>query len=85
MAPAAVLNGVPNTMPLTEYSTNPTSFPTEKTAASKLVPEAFLLPDGHPDVRSQFTEELLHALLKLFSTSVSSSHPASTMLSNKLR
>lgn len=47
MAPIPTLNGVPNGMPLTEYSANPTS---EKTAASSSVPEAFLLPDGHPDV-----------------------------------
>ena len=47
MAPTTITNGVHNSMPLTEYSANPTS---EKTAASSSVPEAFLLPDGHPDV-----------------------------------
>ena len=49
MAPIILSNGVHNGMPLTEYSANPTS---EKTAASSSVPEAFLLPDGHPDVSS---------------------------------
>ena len=48
MAPVLVPNGAHNGMPLTEYSANPTS---EKTAASSSVPAAFLLPDGHPDVR----------------------------------
>lgn len=47
MAPIPMTNGVHNGMPLTEYSANPTP---KKTAASSLVPEAFLLPDGHPDV-----------------------------------
>ena len=51
MAPISMPNGAPNGMPLTEYSANPTS---EKTVASSLVPEAFLLPDGHPDVCSSF-------------------------------
>ena len=46
MAPAPLVNG--NAMPLTEYSANPKL--SERTAASSLVPEAFLLPDGHPDV-----------------------------------
>ena len=47
MAPISLTNGTHNDMPLTEYSANPIS---EKTAASSSVPEAFLLPDGHPDV-----------------------------------
>lgn len=51
MAPIPTLNGVPNGMPLTEYSANPIS---EKTAASSSVPEAFLLSDGHPDVCNTF-------------------------------
>lgn len=51
MAPTLMPNGVHNGMPLTEYSANPTS---EKTAASSSVPDAFLLPDGHPDVRNIF-------------------------------
>ena len=50
MAPIAVPNGTHNQMPLTEYSANPISSPTEKTPASSLLPNAFLLPNGHPDV-----------------------------------
>ena len=38
-----------NAMPLTEYSANPTP-PVDKLPASSQVPEAFLLPDGFPDV-----------------------------------
>ena len=50
MAPMAMPNGVKNGMPLTEYSASPFSNSTEKTPASSLLPDAFLLPDGHPDV-----------------------------------
>ena len=40
----------PNGMPLTEYAADPS--PTlQKSPASLQVPEAFLLPDGFPDVR----------------------------------
>ena len=55
MAPIPMSNGVHNGMPLTEYSANPT---TEKTAASSSVPEAFLLPDGHPDVSKCLSRSL---------------------------
>lgn len=47
MAPTPMPNG--NAMPLTEYSAAPNG--DEHTEASSLVPKAFLLPDGHPDVR----------------------------------
>lgn len=50
MEPSTLPNGVHNKMPLTEYSANPISEPAEKTPASALLPEAYLLPDGHPDV-----------------------------------
>ncbi|KAL6716709.1 threonine deaminase [Lecanora helva] len=49
MAPAAIPNGVNNSMPLTEYSANPSLSLHERTPASALLPDAFLLPDGHPD------------------------------------
>jgi hypothetical protein len=52
MAPVPMANGVSNGMPLTEYTANPDKNPTEKTPASALLPEAFLTPDGHPDVRT---------------------------------
>ena len=55
MAPIPMSNGVHTGMPLTEYSARPTC---EKTAASSLVPEAFLLPDGHPDVSNSFRRSL---------------------------
>ncbi len=46
MAPLLPTNGTG--FPLTEYSAGrPVN---ESTEASKLVPEAFLLRDGHPDV-----------------------------------
>lgn len=38
-----------NAMPLTEYAANPIP-PVNKSPASSQVPEAFLLPDGFPDV-----------------------------------
>ena len=38
-----------NGMPLTEYAANPTK-PVDPLPASSQVPEAFLLPDGFPDV-----------------------------------
>ena len=38
-----------NGMPLTEYAANPTK-PVDLLPASSQVPEAFLLPDGFPDV-----------------------------------
>ena len=50
MALGPLTNGMHNGMPLTEYSASPTSNSSEKSAASPLVPEAFLLADGHPDV-----------------------------------
>jgi len=51
MAPGPLSNGFPNDMPLTEYSANPVDGPSATTLASAAVPEAFLLPDGHPDAR----------------------------------
>ena len=53
MAPIAVQDGARNGMPLTEYSADPISTPAEKTPASALLPDDFLLPDGHPDVRKR--------------------------------
>lgn len=50
MAPMAISDGAQNGMPLTEYSANASSNPAEKTPASSLLPDAFLLSDGHPDV-----------------------------------
>ncbi|KAI4101730.1 MAG: hypothetical protein L6R37_004811 [Teloschistes peruensis] len=44
---AKIVNG--NAMPLTEYSANPSSLPSEKSDASTAVPPEFLLPDGYPD------------------------------------
>ena len=42
----------PNGLPLTEYAADPS--PTlQKSPASLQVPEAFLLPDGFPDVRDR--------------------------------
>ena len=38
-----------NAMPLTEYAANPIP-PVNKSPASSQIPEAFLLPDGFPDV-----------------------------------
>lgn len=38
-----------NGMPLTEYAAKPTK-PVDPLPASSQVPEAFLLPDGFPDV-----------------------------------
>lgn len=52
MAPVPMANGVSNGMPLTEYTANPDKNPSEKTPASALLPESFLIPDGHPDVRT---------------------------------
>ena len=46
----AMANGVPNGMPLTEYSANPTQDTPMKTSASNSIPPEYLLPDGHPDV-----------------------------------
>lgn len=46
----AISDGAQNGMPLTEYSANASSNPAEKTPASSLLPDAFLLSDGHPDV-----------------------------------
>ena len=39
-----------NAMPLTEYAANPIP-PVNKSPVSSQVPEAFLLPDGFPDVK----------------------------------
>lgn len=42
----------PAGMSLTEYSANPSTPPEERRSRIKgVVPEDFLLPDGHPDVR----------------------------------
>lgn len=37
-------------IPLTEYSANPLTTPSEQSHASASVPPEFLLPDGYPDV-----------------------------------
>lgn len=55
MSPISLSNGTHNGMPLTEYSANPSATPTGRTRTSSLLPEACLLPDGHPDVRSILT------------------------------
>ncbi|MCJ1279092.1 hypothetical protein MMC21_006915 [Puttea exsequens] len=49
MAPEPVSNGVHNQMPLTEYSSNPSSDASTKTPASSLLPPEYLLSDSHPD------------------------------------
>ena len=51
MAPILMENGIQNGMPLTEYSATPDSHTGKRTRASSLLPESFLYPDGHPDVR----------------------------------
>ncbi len=51
MAPSVIVNGTNSGMPLTEYSSNPTSSAANKIPASSLLPEGDLLPDGQPDVR----------------------------------
>ena len=50
-SPTANSNG----MPLTEYTTTPCPSSKLKSTASTQVPEAFLLPDGHPDVHTRST------------------------------
>ena len=56
MASSRITNGIhvrksskANGMPLTEYAANPTNS-VDPLPASSQVPEAFLLPDGFPDV-----------------------------------
>ena len=51
MSPISMVNGIQNGMPLTEYSATPDSHTLKRTRASSLLPETFLCPDGHPDVR----------------------------------
>ena len=46
----AMTNGVPNGIPLTEYSANPAGDAPGKTLASSSIPPEYLLPNGHPDV-----------------------------------
>ena len=59
MAPMSAPDDASNGMPLTEYSANPSPSPTKKTSASSLLPDAFLLPDGHPDVCGRRSIELI--------------------------
>jgi hypothetical protein len=71
---------------LTEYSANP-SPPNESTkaAAQQVIPEAFLLPNGYPDVWQlpSVSNTAMPTYLHCFSISASSLPPASTKSSKK--
>lgn len=68
-------------IPLTEYSANPLTTPSEQSHASASVPPEFLLPDGYPDV--SLSPVHVETFAEGYSTFDLSSPLASTMLSKK--
>ncbi|KAL9614518.1 MAG: hypothetical protein Q9167_000968 [Letrouitia subvulpina] len=71
-----------NSMPLTEYSANPSEPPSEKSHISDSIPKEFLLPDGHPDTSPQYLRLILTS--RVYDVVKETPMTSATNLSNRL-